>query len=57
MTILSENIKYLRNKTGITQQELAEKVNYSSPSAVHKWESGIAEPRFGTLRQLASLLK
>lgn len=30
MTILSENIKYLRNKKGVTQQELAEEVNYSS---------------------------
>ncbi len=54
MTILSENIKYLRNKKGVTQQELAEKVNYASPSAVQKWESGIAEPRFGTLRRLAT---
>lgn len=55
MSILSENIKYLRNKAGITQQELAEMVNYHSPSAVQKWESGIAEPRLGTLRMLANI--
>lgn len=54
MSILSDNIKYLRNKTGVTQEHLAEKVHYSSPSAVQKWESGAAEPRFGTLRLLAS---
>ena len=54
MSILSENLKYLRNKAGITQELLAEKVKYSSPSAVQKWESGAAEPRFGTLRLIAT---
>lgn len=54
MSILGDNIKYLRNKFGITQEDLAIKVNYNSPSAVQKWESGAAEPRFGTLRQMAA---
>lgn len=54
MSILAENIKYLRNKLGVTQERLAEEVNYNSPSTVQKWESGAAEPRFGTLRLIAS---
>lgn len=30
MSILAENIKYLRNKLGVTQERLAEEVNYNS---------------------------
>lgn len=54
-TILAENLRYLRNKTGYTQEELAGKLNYTSASAVQKWEAGVAEPRFGTLRLIAGL--
>ena len=37
----NENLKYLRKKEGLTQEELAEKLNVSRQS-VTKWESGIS---------------
>lgn len=39
----NENLKYLRKKEGITQEELAERLNVSRQS-VTKWESGQSLP-------------
>lgn len=42
MTIY-ERIKYLREKKGISQQELAEKVGFKTASAVNKIELGLRD--------------
>ena len=43
----------LRNERGMTQRELARRVNVS-PSAVAHWESGLNEPTLENLFSLAS---
>ncbi len=45
---------YYRKAAGLTQAELAEKINYSDKS-VSKWESGNGVPDVYTLMQLAEL--
>ena len=53
--IIGKNIIDLRKKHGLTQAELAEKVNYSD-KAVSKWECGDAMPDISVLKQLADYL-
>lgn len=53
--IIGKNIIELRKKHGLTQAELAEKVNYSD-KAVSKWECGDAVPDISVLKQLADYL-
>ncbi len=58
----SENLKYqignniasLRKSCGMTQAELAERINYSD-KAVSKWERGESSPDVLTLMQIAKL--
>ena len=52
MTSVGENIKKTRNKIGITQEELAEKINVTR-QAVSNWENGKTQPDIDTLTQLA----
>ncbi len=51
---LAKNLTYYRKTAGLTQAELAEKINYSDKS-VSKWESGNGVPDIYTLVQLAEL--
>ena len=53
---IAQNLIYYRKKAGLTQAELAEKINYSDKS-VSKWESGNGVPDVYTLMQLAKLYK
>lgn len=53
---IAKNIAYYRKETGMTQAELAEKINYSDKS-VSKWESGNGVPDVYTLMQMAELFK
>ncbi len=53
--IIGKNIIELRKKHGLTQAELAEKINYSD-KAISKWECGDAVPDIATLKMLANLL-
>lgn len=52
--IIAGNIGQLRRKTGMTQLELAEKLNYSD-KAISKWERGESIPDVVTLKALADL--
>lgn len=52
--IIAKNLTTYRKKAGLTQAELAEKINYSDKS-VSKWESGNGVPDVYTLTQLAQL--
>ena len=49
---IAENIKRLREKYGLTQEELGEIAGVSA-KAVSKWESGLADPRMGAIQRLA----
>lgn len=52
--IVSENIVQLRRENGLTQVELAEKLNYSD-KAVSKWERGESLPDISVLKQIADM--
>ena len=49
---ISENIKILRERYGITQKELAEIAGVTD-KAVSTWELGINEPRMGAIQKIA----
>ena len=51
---IAKNLIYYRKQAGLTQAELAEKINYSDKS-VSKWESGNGIPDVYTLMALAEL--
>ena len=53
-TKIAKNLTAYRKAAGLTQAELAEKINYSDKS-VSKWESGNGVPDVYTLMQLATL--
>ena len=52
--IIAENIVTLRKNAGLTQAELAERLNYSD-KAISKWERAEAVPDVLVLAQLAEL--
>ena len=52
--VIADNISDLRKKAGMTQLELAERINYSD-KAVSKWERGESVPDVLTMMQLAEL--
>ena len=53
-SIIAENIVQLRHRDGMTQMELAEKLNYSD-KAVSKWERGESVPDISVLKSIADL--
>lgn len=52
--IIGKNIQYLRKESNMTQQDLADKLNYT-PKAVSKWERGESMPEIEVLAAIASL--
>lgn len=52
--IIAENIVHYRKEMGLTQAELAEKLNYSD-KAVSKWERAESYPDIATLAALAKM--
>lgn len=52
--IIAKNLVYYRKEAGLTQADLAEKINYSDKS-VSKWESGNGVPDVYTLMLLAEI--
>ena len=51
--IFSQNIKYLRQQKGISQQELADKLNLDR-SSISRWENGEMDITVGNAIQLAN---
>ncbi|MGN0907668.1 MAG: helix-turn-helix transcriptional regulator, partial [Bullifex sp.] len=51
---VGEKIRKLRSEHGLTQEQLAEKINVSR-TAVSKWESGRGWPGIDSLKNLSSL--
>lgn len=50
----SNNLQFLRNQQGMTQEQLAERLSVSRQS-VSKWESGASFPEMDTLLQICDL--
>ncbi len=55
MKTIGKNIAYFRKKNGLTQEELAEKMNITA-QAISKWENDISYPDLPLTQTLASLL-
>ena len=53
-TAVADNIAFYRKKSGLTQQQLAEKLNYSD-KAVSKWERGDGMPDLMVLNDMADI--
>ena len=53
--IIADNIVLLRKEKGLTQAQLAERLNYSD-KAVSKWERGESLPDVAVLKSLAEIL-
>ena len=54
--MISEKIKELRKKAGMSQKDLADQL-FVSPQAVSRWESGDTEPSAATLKTIAEIFK
>lgn len=54
---LSKNLKYLRLKNHLSQNEIAEMLGYKSFTTIQKWESGDSEPMVKVVRKLADYYK
>lgn len=52
MNAIGRNIRNLRKKAGMTQEELAEKL-YTTRQTISNYETGKSEPDFETLRKIA----
>lgn len=52
MVSISDNIKKLRDRYDLTQQQLAEIAGVTN-KAVSAWETGIKEPRMGAIEKIA----
>lgn len=50
---IKENIKILRKRYNLTQQELAEIAGVTN-KAVWAWENGLSEPRMGAIERIAN---
>ena len=53
--MLGKNVRYLRKKREMSQEELAARLGYKSYTTIQKWESGVAEPPVKVSRELADL--
>ncbi len=51
----SDRVRDLRERAGLTQQELADKLNLTN-RAIGAWEAGRAKPRLDKLEQIAGIL-
>lgn len=52
--VIAKNLVNLRKKNNLTQNDLAEKLNYSD-NAVSRWEHGEVTPSIETLQQIAQI--
>ncbi len=52
MTIISERLKYLRTSKGLTQENLAKKLNTTN-SSISDWECGRSSPSAEMIKEIA----
>lgn len=56
MTIFAKNVRYLRKKKNLSQDELAEMLGYKSYTTIQKWEQATNEPTFAKAKTLSEIL-
>lgn len=54
--IFSKNLKRIRKQKGMTQKDLAERLNVF-PTAYHRWESGEFLPQEDSISKIAQVLE
>lgn len=54
-TVFGKNLKYLREKKGLEQLELAQLLGRKSASSVSEWEKGTYTPKAGALSDIAKI--
>lgn len=52
---LAKNIRYLRKRANMSQEDIARRLGYKSFTTIQKWESGVAEPSVLIVRKLAEI--
>lgn len=52
----AKNIRYLRKKKNLSQEQIAEQLGYKSYTTIQKWEMGISTPQISKLRALSKIL-
>ena len=57
MSIFGKNVRWLRKKRNMSQEELADKLGYKSFTTIQKWESGVTEPTLGKVHEVANIFK
>ncbi len=55
MTNIAKNIRYLRLKNEMSQEELAKRLGKKSYTTIQKWESGVSEPSVKITTQIADI--
>lgn len=55
MNYFSKNIRYLRKQNNMSQDALADILNYKSFTTIQKWESDKSEPTLSTLNKLSKI--
>lgn len=53
MTTIAKNIRYLRKKHNLSQEQLAKIVNKGSFTTIQKWESCVSEPSLLCVSQMS----
>lgn len=53
--MLGKNIRYLRTQANYSQDKLAELLGYKSFTTIQKWESGVSNPPFSTVKKISEL--
>ena len=53
MTTIAKNIRYLRKKHNLSQEQLAKIVDRGSFTTIQKWESDVSEPSLGCVATMA----
>ncbi|UBH16366.1 LexA family protein [Macrococcus armenti] len=53
--MFAKNLKYLRNRIGMEQSELAQKLGKKSTSSISEWENGKYTPKMKTLNDIAKI--
>lgn len=56
MTV-GERIRIARKKAGMTQQVLANRLNFPTASVISQWETGLRNPTLKTLREIAKAIE
>ena len=53
--MFSQNLKYLREKKGMEQLDLAKALGRKSASSISEWEKGKYTPKMKTLNEISKL--